>query len=169
MSVIRLQLLAGQDLASAGIEYFTIGPYSHIDAIADDGRLYGARSDRVGDAPAGVEFRDPSYPGSVSRTIYTIPCTQQQRDDYWKFLLAQEHAPYDWRAIVGFAIQRGQWRDHAAWICSELQAAAAEAAQLVAALELPSWRITPNAWSLVLSSIPGRSREQRTSPLLLTV
>lgn len=157
---LRFQLLEGQDPFSAGIEYFTFGSYSHVDAVADDGRLYGARNDHTGGAPSGVEFRDPTYPGSTPRTVITVPCTQVEHDAFWTFLLAQEHKPYDWRAIVSFVIPRGSWRDPGAWICSELQAAATEASGMIGKLCKATQRISPNAWALVLSAIPGRTIDE---------
>lgn len=45
---IKLQFVREKDLSSQVIAWFSAGHVSHVDTVLDDGRLLGARSDRVG-------------------------------------------------------------------------------------------------------------------------
>ncbi len=116
------------------------------------GHLLGARSDKVGGDPAGVQIRPPNYEKFSSRVIFTIPATDAQSTAYYAFLDAQLGKPYDSEAIWAFAFNR-DWREDDSWICSELQAAALIAANRVPPLFLASNKITPEALALMASAI----------------
>ena len=153
---ITLQFCAFKSPFGAIIPWFTQGPVGHVDAVADDGSLWGAQhEDGLGGAPAGVQIRPADYGatcGMINRVRFTIPVTDEQHECFWGFLQDQIGKPYDDTCIAAFVAGR-QWHQDNAWICSELQAAATNICQM---LPQPFWVptncITPNALALVWSS-----------------
>lgn len=122
--MITLQFIRGTDLGAKAIEWFGHGlSYSHVDTVMPDGRLYGARSDKVGGAPAGVQYRDPSYTQDAGKLHIVLNTTPEQDAAYYAFLLKQQGKPYDKLSIISFIIGRN-WQDNDSWFCSELVAAA---------------------------------------------
>ncbi|MHB8674545.1 MAG: hypothetical protein ACYDAK_12835 [Candidatus Limnocylindrales bacterium] len=124
---IALQFLHGGDAASRLIEWFSHGAgYSHVDAVLPDGRLLGARSDNVGNAPPGVQIRDPGYVAGTPVLTLHLPADTPQETVFYDFLNAQIGKPYDALGILAFVGGR-DWRAPDSWFCSELCAAALEA------------------------------------------
>lgn len=154
MSVITLQFVLGSGISSSSIAWFSQGHFSHVDAVLSDGSLLGARSDVCGGKPAGVQIRPPNYEKWQKQTRFTIPCTPGQYGAWEAFLLKQEGLPYDKKAIYAFVTDRN-WREPDAWICSELQSAALEAANVVPLLYLAANKITPVMCAMVASSVMG--------------
>lgn len=102
------------------IRRFTWSDWSHVD-VCFDGGLLGAQMD-------GVKIRDLNYePKAKTLFLSTGILTEDQEKLFRQFLLDQLGKPYDFGAIAGFAIHR-DWRDRSKWFCSELTAAAFEAA-----------------------------------------
>jgi hypothetical protein len=108
----------------------------HIPYDPGELRLYGARSDRVGGKPSGVWDRQP-YSKCPYKDL-SLEVTPIQYLDYWKFLWEQRGRPYDWRAILAFAIERN-WQEEDSWYCAELKLAA-----LLKAKIMPSLVVKPN-------------------------
>lgn len=150
--MIQLQFVRQADIESSAIAWFTQGELSHVDAVMPDGSLLGARSDRVGGEPSGVYIRPCDYANFALRIGFTIKATKVQEAKFYAFLKSQIGKPYDKTAIWGFVIGR-DWRDKDSWICSELQAAALEAAGIVPPLYLAANKITPTALALTASAI----------------
>ena len=153
--MIRVQFSRGGGISSAAIAWFSSGSFSHVDAVMPDGTLLGARSDAVGGHPPGVWARPANYEKFRQKVVMEIPCGAFQEGRYYDFLKSQVGKPYDKAAIWAFALGRN-WREQDSWICSELQAAAAEYAGIVPKLYLPSNKITPVAYALVCSAIKGK-------------
>jgi uncharacterized protein YycO len=152
---IRLQFVCEAALSSQAIAWFSAGHFSHVDAVLRDGLLLGARSDRVGGKPPGVQIRPPNYAKWIRRTMMTVPATDRQTDDFYAFLLEQVGKPYDSAAIWAFVFNR-DWRARDSWICSELQSAAGECAKLFShPLYLAANKITPVSCALAYSAIGG--------------
>ena len=82
-----------------------------------------------------------------------MPASAAQESRYYGFLSRQIGKPYDKTAIWGFALGR-DWRERDSWICSELQAAAAEYAGIFGELYSPVNKITPVTLAVVVSAIP---------------
>lgn len=154
MPEIRLQFVLGRDPLSALIGWFSAGHLSHVDAVLPDGRLFGARNDRVGGQPPGVWDRPPDYARWSRRVTAMVGVSAAQRDAFLGFLRRQRGTPYDRLAILGFFVNR-DWRDDGAWMCSELQARALEVAGIVPRLYLPENKVTPVALALLLSALPA--------------
>jgi hypothetical protein len=124
--MITLQFASGSDFGARSIEWFSHGSsFSHVDTVVPGGRLFGARSDSVGGAPPGCQYRDPSYVGNSAVFRVGLSMTADQERAYYSFLYAQTGKPYDKKAIWGFILGRN-WREDDSWICSELVAAGLE-------------------------------------------
>lgn len=150
--MVRFQFVRDHSVASQAIGWFSSGHFSHVDALLDDARLLGARSDAVGGQPPGVRIRPPDYSAFTDRVIFTLPATRVQETEFRGFLAGQIGKAYDRRAIWAFAFNRN-WRENDTWICSELQSAALEHAGLTPRLYLAANKITPVALALALSAI----------------
>lgn len=152
--MIRLQFSRQAGIASGTIAWFSSGHLSHVDAILPDGTLLGARSDSVGGQPPGVWIRPSDYAKFVTTVVMEIPCGAWQEKKYYDFLYAQQKKGYDKWAILAFAANR-DWREPDSWICSELQAAAGEHAEIWPKLFLTANKITPVALALGCSFLKG--------------
>jgi uncharacterized protein YycO len=152
--VIRLQFVAEKGWSSDLIGWFGAGHFSHVDAVLDDGRLLGARSDKVGGQPAGVHIRPPDYLKFSRRVVFTIPATPAQEIDFAAFETAQIGKPYDSMAIFAFVVDR-DWRTDDSWICSELVARALEVGKVVPKLFLDASKISPVPLALTVSALAG--------------
>lgn len=169
--MIQLQFSRQHDVGSSLIAWFSAGDLSHVDCILPSGLLLGARSDKVGGKPAGVQYRPPDYAKFVRVVRFSIPTTQEQTDKFYDFLFHQLGKPYDNSTILGFISGRN-WREQDSWICSELQAAALEAAGIVGPLYLSANKITPVALALLVSGIGHVTRiddpNAFPAPIILT-
>jgi hypothetical protein len=108
--------------------------------------LLGARSD------GGVLIRPSNYAPFSRTQRVTLPATDEQTDAFHAFLQAQVGKKYDMTAIVAFAFDR-DWREDDSWFCSELQAAALEAAKIVHPLSTPANKIYPAALLFMSSAL----------------
>jgi hypothetical protein len=154
--VITLQFVLGKGVSSGAIAWFSQGHFSHVDAVLPDGSLLGARSDRILGIDPGVQIRPANYEKWLKRTQFTIPCTDDQYYRWRGFLHRQMHAPYDKMAILAFATNRN-WREPDSWICSELQCAALEEANVTSSLYLAANKVTPVMCAMVASAVQGSS------------
>lgn len=150
--MITLQFSAQNDLSSLIIELGGAGPFSHVDLIEADGRLYGARSDVVGGAPAGVQSRPPDYEKFARRVRMSFSTTTAEEKTFWDFAYAQRGKPYDTTAIIAFLANR-DWREPDAYFCSELAAACLETAGICPPLYSPINKIEPVTLAIVCSAL----------------
>jgi hypothetical protein len=160
MPLIRWQFVCERDLGSRTIAWFSQGHVSHVDCVLErgclghgglDGYLLGARDDHAGGQLPGVRIRPPRYHRFARRVVMSIACTETQRTAFFGFLERQLGKPYDGEAILAFVFNRN-WREPDSWICSELQAAACEAAGLLPRLVVAANKITPVALMLAFSA-----------------
>jgi hypothetical protein len=148
--MIVLQFVRGADAGADLIAWFSHGGYSHVDAVLSDG-LLGARSDRAGCKPPGVQVRAPGYVKGCEVLRIELEATPDMAKTFETFLRAQVGKPYDHEGIAGFIVGR-DWRDDSAWFCSELQSAALEACgYFTHPLSVPANKITPADLLLALS------------------
>lgn len=122
-----------------------------------DGSLLGARSDRIGGKPPGVQVRPANYARWPLRVVYSLDVLPWQEETFYGFLDAQIGKPYDKLAIWAFVLNRN-WRDVDSWICSELQARALEIAGVLRPSLLPVNKITP----VMLAELVGEAGAQIT-------
>ena len=133
------------------IAAFERGWCSHVDAVLPDGSLLGARCDAIGGQPPGVRIRPAGYEAWTRVEIVHLPATAEVEAAFWSFLHDQVGTPYDELAIAGFAFDR-DWRNPAAWFCSELIARALEVSRwLPALLSCAVNEITPRDLELLVS------------------
>lgn len=151
-----LRFIEGRGPASIAIAYFGGGLYSHVDYRCEDGSWLGARSDRVGGKPPGVQIRPADYVKPVRELLLELQTTPEQERDHYAFLYSQIDKPYDKWAIAGFITGRN-WRNPGSWICSELQCAAAESADIMQPLVLTANKITPNDLALIWSALGAKA------------
>lgn len=151
--MVELLFLSGADLSSRLIEWFShSGDFSHVDVVWPDGQLYGARSDLVGGARAGVQFRSPDYVAGCKTLRISLNMAASKRQAFYDFLKSQEGKPYDTTGILGFVVDRN-WQEEDSWFCSELVAAALEhCGYFDYPLAAPSNKITPADLVLLLSA-----------------
>lgn len=149
---VQVQFVRQADPISSGIAWFGGSPFSHVDAVLPDGTLLGARSDRVGGKPSGVQIRPPNYEKFAARVRFSVPATDAQAGAFYDFLHKQVGKPYDRSAILGFVTGRN-WRHEDQWICSELIARAGEMSTIFPFLYLAANKITPGSCALAFSAI----------------
>jgi hypothetical protein len=150
--LLSWQFVLGSGISSRSIAWFSAGHFSHVDAVMPGGYLLGARSDRVGHRPPGVQVRPPAYETWKERVVMSLEVQETKARAFFAFLNGQIGKPYDKTAIFGFAAGR-DWREEDSWFCSELQTAAIEAANITPALYAPAAKITPAGLAIVLSAI----------------
>ncbi len=143
----------GDDIASQAIRLYQHSPatmpYTHVDAILEDGTLLGARLE------GGVLVRNPGYAKFTFTRKVIIPCSAAQSALYYHYLLGQVGKPYDVEAILALAlpIVPRDWREEDSWFCSELDMAAKVKAGIITdGILIEMNRVTPYM-GLVISSI----------------
>ncbi|MDR3438932.1 hypothetical protein [Telmatospirillum sp.] len=140
---IELQFCGFNSLWGRLIPWFTQGNFrlngrnyaiSHVDAVLPPwhpkaGDLLGAHHQAgLGGRPAGVQIRPATYGatcGMKDRVRVSVPATPAQSFAFYHFILSQVDKPYDTSAVEALVFGRlvcRDWRDWAAWYCSELMA-----------------------------------------------
>lgn len=152
--LITLLFSSGNDLSAGFIRWFGRGsPFSHVDVVWPDGRLFGARSDKIGGAQAGVQFRDSSYTDGLSVMRLSLSAPEEVRQAFYNFLLDQEGKPYDMTGIFAFVLDR-DWQEDDSWFCSELiTAALVQCGYFPYPLAAPHNKITPSDLLLLISAL----------------
>lgn len=150
--MISLQFAAQDNLGNDLILWYAHGMYAHVDAILQDGKLLGARSNVIGVIPAGVQIRPPGYANFVRTLQVHLAVDQAVEDGFYSFLYKQIGKPYDEPAIVSFLTGR-DWRNPDAWMCSELMGATLEACGFFPyRLATPTNKLTPDDCLLAISA-----------------
>ena len=151
MPEITFQFSARDSASSTMIRNATHSPWSHVDAVTQDGQLLGARAAEVGNIPAGVQIRPHGYLPFSATKLVTLPTTDDVVAKFWEFLLAQIGKPYDESAYAAFVLDR-DWRKDDAWDCSKVDARALEVSGFLKPLVAAYNRIAPCDLLLVLSA-----------------
>ena len=151
--MITLRFVREAKITSDIIAWFSQGHVSHCEALLNNQAL-GSYEKRVGTIPSGVQNRPLGYRDWVAEVLFDLPATPAQEMRWESFLRRQLGKPYDWEVIGAFVLGR-DWRARDSWICSELQAAALEEAEIVPKLFLSANKITPVALALALSAVKG--------------
>lgn len=74
---------------------------SHVECVRpSDGMYVGAHAD------GGFAARKPGYDKATpeQECFVDLPCTQEQHDKFYAAVDAAIGEPYDWKAIIGFAM-----------------------------------------------------------------
>lgn len=158
MSAIRLSFVCGSDISSRLIAWYGngYGGFSHVDSMLPDGSLLGARSDRIGQIPPGVQIRPDNYERWTRRSVVEIPATELRAIAWETWLRKQIGRPYDIQAIWGFVLgerKHGEGR----WICSACAFESLEQVNLLKPTPVPAAQITPDSlFELVTAGLGGR-------------
>lgn len=104
MPDIILRFVEGKAWSSKAIEWreavsMPITP-SHVECVTPDGKYLGQHDD------GGMQAREPGYDdGTFSRQFFlSIPVTPEQHDAFYSYVIGSIDEPYDWKAILGFAL-----------------------------------------------------------------
>lgn len=104
MAAIRLRFVDTPGLTTDLIQYregtcMPIIP-SHVECVRSDGKYVGQHVD------GGMLARDPGYDRATpeQECFVDLPCTQDQHDKFYAAVDAAIGQPYDWQAILGFAL-----------------------------------------------------------------
>jgi hypothetical protein len=154
MDAITLQFVEGSGLGAGMIKWFGHGKYSHVDCVLPDGWLLGARSDRVGGAPPGVQVRQPDYVKKDKVERVVIPCTDQQQQEFYRSARSQLGLTYNKLGIVAFFFATG-WTNPEQRFCSQLATMCLQDAGFLWKLsEVPN-KIDPDDLRLIISAVWG--------------
>lgn len=127
-------------IGASFIRAVTWSDWSHVEVVSGPGQLTGAGF------PHGVtvEARDARLALASKAALMTIPTPNEA--DGTQFLRDQLGKPYDWLGALGLAFHR-DWQEDDAWWCSELAAAAVQAAGMQLFRDGAIRRVTPqNIW-----------------------
>jgi hypothetical protein len=155
MPALRWQFVLGADWESRLIAWWGqgYGGYSHVDFLLPGGGCLGARSDRVGGLPRGVQLRPDNYEVWSKRTVLSLPCTQEESEEAVRFLVDQINDPYDKRDIWGLFIGRPISSGSGWWVCSALQLALARHLNKLPKLSITPQQCSPNMLMVALEAI----------------
>ena len=165
---MRLRFVkCAHDLVSAAISGAELGFWcAHVEA--DVGGFYlGAHAD------GGVQARPIGYDRAYAplELFVDVPATPAQEAAFEAFLRAQIGKPYDMALIFDLAaglitMRERDWRRPESWICSELQAAALEAAGIFP-FGLPDTadHVTPQSLLFAVSAIAKTGAPQPAFPV----
>ena len=121
MAMIHLRFCREKGFQPWLVRTYTWYPFDHVELALPYGYL-GARP--IG----GVQVRPLDYLKPESELFATIDCPDNVQRRVLEFCKEQIGKPYDWTAIYGIVAHR-DWQEPDKWICSELIAAAFEAAE----------------------------------------
>lgn len=119
---MRWQFVLGAAISSRLIAWWGMGynGWSHVDAILPDGSCLGARSDVIGNIPAGVQIRPEGYEKWKRRAVLTLSCTPDEETEWTDQLKRNVGLGYDKADILGFIFGMPMF-EPGHWICSALQ------------------------------------------------
>ena len=135
------RFVAGKSLISRFIQWFTWGDYGHVEHVLRDGSVISA------EFWSGVTHYPVGHPVPKGSQDFTVELTDDQCDRLESFLRAQVGKGYDWSALLGF-VARSDWQARSRWFCSELEAAAYQAAGKPLLRTDVSYRVSPSMLSL---------------------
>lgn len=124
------------------LQWFGHGWATHVDVVYGDVVL--------GALPKGGVKQRLKKDFQYKRTqTFELQTTQEIKDKFDQFILAQLGKPYDWRSIFSFVIPFRDWREDDSWFCSELIAAGLEQSGFLRKLDLNVTKITPQDLMLI--------------------
>jgi len=132
MAEILIGQYEGKSIISRIIKWRTWSKISHTAAI------HGNETIEAWGGKVICQPFDQGHKPGTKVTIYSITCTDDQRQRFYNFMVSQVGMKYDYLGIVGFAL-RIKSQKAESWFCSELVFAA-----LLYAGLLPLARIEPH-------------------------
>lgn len=139
---LKIRFVRGMAWDSKVVEWQTRGWCSHVElydeASNGEGYTFGAQ------LRGGVLWRQVNehcYSNVARFETWQLNLTDYQNKQMQDFINETYGKPYDWRAIISFALGERDWREPDSWFCSELVAALLE--RLEIARFSDDSRITP--------------------------
>lgn len=126
MSQLKLRFTAENSVFAATIRWYTWGAWSHVEFALPSGYL-GSTNMALPNIPPGVALRPLDYVKADKEIFGTVEVDDPTMRRVLDFAKSQEGKGYDWLAIAGMPL-RQDWHTKDAWFCSELVAAAFDAA-----------------------------------------
>lgn len=156
--VIRFQFVLGASFSSRLISWWgsSYNGFSHVDSVLSNGDLIGARSDKVGGKPPGVQVRPPNYEKWKRRVVVEIQVAAWQEKAWEKWLKGQVNKPYDKAAILGFILGI-PLHDRGHWDCSACGYGSTKAIKLATKCPIPDSSISPNSFFFLCTAGLGGS------------
>jgi hypothetical protein len=160
--MIKLQFSRSTENISKLIAWACRSPFSHVDAVLDDGNLLGASDSPnapvITGNPSGVAIRPPDYQPFAIRRIAHVYVPARVEARFYDILRSQLGEPFDNSAMhavfSSHVSDPRDWKDESAWFCSELKAWSFEEA---GALDVPPLisknRVTPPDLLLIISHL----------------
>jgi len=155
---LRWQFVLGVGLSSRLISWWGQGynGWSHVDALLADGSCLGARSDVIGNIPAGVQVRPAGYEKWKRRQVLALDCSALQHEAWLEFLNSQIGKGYDQADILGFILGRPM-KTAGHWICSALQMDAAVVCGRMPRMDVTPQQVAPNALHFALLAMGAKA------------
>lgn len=152
--MIRIRFCHGKDQLSHLIELRggTCMPFtpSHVECVTPDGKFLGQRFD------GGMQARNPGYDVTwlEHEKFVDLPVSQAQADAFYAKGMSLIGAPYDWKAIIDFAIPVNlHLFDHAICSATMTQLLRTKGCEYFPMpLTVPFHQISPRDLMLILSS-----------------
>ena len=139
-----IALYKGTSFISRIIRWRTWSDYSHAVWVCRDGTVIEAWVGGVRRVPGLLS----QHREKTVVELYAIAgLNEEQRDRIETFLVAQLGKPYDYAAILGFALRKDT-QNPAKWFCSELIFAACLFAGIYLLARIPPWKVSPDLLAL---------------------
>ncbi len=165
LGMITIQLVRAPGWMSKAIAWWgsSWNGYSHADIVLSDGRLLGARSDRIKlkdgtTIPAGVQVRPDDYGRWERRTLFNaiVPLVEQSLFENWA--LQKVGDAYDRDGILRLILGRKPVED-GSYFCSCLILSDLQAQGIVGKLAAAPQDVSPDGLALVLSALKWTQQE----------
>jgi hypothetical protein len=151
--MIRIRFVAGIDTISRAIQVRSglCMPFtpSHVECVTPDGKYAGQHFE------GGMQAREPGYDKSIleHELFVDLPASEEQADAFYAFIEDRIGEPYDWTAILDYAMPFNLHTfNHA--ICSAVMVLALRRAEVLRwPLAVPAHLISPRDLLLMLSGI----------------
>jgi len=164
--IIRLRFVHGTAISSDLIEYregvcLPFTP-SHVECVRDDGKYVGQHGD------GGMQARNPGYDQCKPEDEFFVdlPATFKQYKDFYNGVDASIGEPYDWAAILGFALD-GHHHSKFHAICSAkmfLMLRKADWFPSHAPVAVPAHCIDPRDLLLMVSCVTPINFDRKATP-----
>jgi hypothetical protein len=161
LKTIDLRFVSGFGCGSGAIREVSHGEFTHVDAVVPkggianiewpEGSLVGARSDKIGGKPAGLQCRPFGYEPVKKAVIFHLAVNNLQEQGFWSFLYSQETHKYDKPSILA-NVFNANWHAAGHYVCSAAICDALQSADWFKPCYSSWWEIRPVALADMVSA-----------------
>jgi len=154
MPSLQIRFVSGKGWDSKIIEWCSRCRWSHVELLWPGDHTFGAQ------LKGGVRWRktnDHCYRKAIAAEVWQIPITDEQQTLLQKLIADAEGAPYDWLAILSFALGYHRFHLAGAWICSGYLAGVVDSLNLLTMVFDPE-NYSPRDVYMLVPNIPGATR-----------